>query len=93
MYGCTTGKHRLGKTYVTRLKSVARGETDYWVHLRSGRPLLVIHDAANGSFAKMLREQVLPEIRRVIGEQRVTVVFDRRRLVQRVDVGLVGGEL
>ena len=71
------GKHRLGKTYVTRLKSVARGETDYWVHLRSGRPLLVIHDAANGSFAKMLREQVLPEIRRVIGEQRVTVVFDR----------------
>ncbi|MGV0976860.1 MAG: putative transposase [Azonexus sp.] len=71
------GKHRLGKTYVTRLKSVARGETDYWVHLRSGRPLLVIHDAANGSFAKLLREQVLPEIRRVVGEQRVTVVFDR----------------
>jgi hypothetical protein len=71
------GQHRLGKTYVTRLKSVARGETDYWVHLRSGRPLLVVHDAANGAFAKVLQEQVLPEIRRVIGEQRITVVFDR----------------
>jgi ferredoxin len=71
------GQHRLGKTYATRLKNVARGETDYWVHLRSGRPLLVVHDAANGPFAKVLREQVLPEIRRVIGEQRVTVVFDR----------------
>ena len=71
------GQHRVGKTYATRLKSVARCETDYWVHLRSGRPLLVVHDAANGPFAKVLREQVLPEIRRVIGEQRVTVVFDR----------------
>ena len=71
------GQHRLGKTYATRLKNVARGETDYWVHLRSGRPLLVVHDAANGPFAKVLREQVLPEIRRVIGEQRVAVVFDR----------------
>ena len=71
------GQHRLGKTYATRLKRVARGETDYWVHLRSGRPLLVVHDAANGPFAEVLREQVLPEIRRVVGEQRVTVVFDR----------------
>lgn len=71
------GQHRLGKTYATRLKSVVRGETDYWVHLSSGRPLLVVHDAANGPFAKVLREQVLPEIRRVVGEQRLTVVFDR----------------
>jgi transposase-like protein len=71
------GRHRLGKTYATRLKSVVRGETDYWVHLSSGRPLLVVHDAANGPFAQVLREQVLPEIRRVVGEQRLTVVFDR----------------
>jgi ferredoxin len=71
------GQHRLGKTYATRLKSVVRGETDYWVHLSSGRPLLVVHDAANGPFAQVLREQVLPEIRRVVGEQRLTVVFDR----------------
>lgn len=72
-----SGQHRLGKTYATRLKSVVRGETDYWVHLSSGRPLLVVHDAANGPFAKVLREQVLPEIRRAVGAQRLTVVFDR----------------
>jgi len=71
------GQHRLGKTYATRLKSVVHGETDYWVHLRSGRPLLVVHDAANGPFAEVLRAQVLPEVRRVIGKQRVMVVFDR----------------
>jgi len=71
------GKHRIGKTYLTRTKSVMRGETDYWVHLRNGRPLLVIHNAANAAFAEVLREQVLPEIRRVVGSQRVTVVFDR----------------
>jgi len=71
------GQHRIGKTYLTRTKSVMRGETDYWVHLRNGRPLLVIHNAANAAFAEVLREQVLPEIRRVVGPQRVTVVFDR----------------
>jgi hypothetical protein len=71
------GRHRLGKTYATRLNSAVRGETDYWVHLRSRRPLLVVHDAGNGPFGEVLREQVLPEIRRVVGEQRVTVVFDR----------------
>lgn len=71
------GRHRLGKTYATRLKSVVRAETDYWVHLSSGRPLLVVHDAVNGPFAQVLREQVLPDIRRVVGAQRLTVVFDR----------------
>lgn len=72
-----SGQHRLGKTYSTRLKSAVRGETDYWVHLSTGRPLLVVHDGANGPFAEVLLQQVLPEIRRVIGERRVTVVFDR----------------
>jgi hypothetical protein len=71
------GKHRIGKTYLTRNKSVMRGETDYWVHLRNGQPLLVVHDAANGAFAEVLRTQVLPEIRRAVGSRRLTVVFDR----------------
>jgi hypothetical protein len=71
------GKHRIGKTYVTRAKSVMRGETDYWVHLRNGQPLLVVHDAANEAFREVLCEQVIPEIRRVIGPRRLTVVFDR----------------
>jgi hypothetical protein len=71
------GKHRLGKTYVSRRKSVMRGETDYWVHMANGEPLLVIHDPANGAFTQVLREQVLPEVRRLVGKRRVRIVFDR----------------
>lgn len=71
------GKHRVGKTYVTRTKSVMRGQTDYWVHLSSGDPLLVIHDWTNGAFSQVMGEQVLPEIRRLVGKRRVRVVFDR----------------
>lgn len=36
------GQHRLDKSYAMRLKIVVHGETDYGVHLRSGRPLLVV---------------------------------------------------
>lgn len=71
------GKRRIGKAYVTRLKSVQRGETDYWVHLSSRQPLVVIHDPTNGAFRKVLVKQVLPEIRRLVGNRRVRVVFDR----------------
>ncbi len=71
------GKRRIAKTHVTRLNSWQRGETDYWVHLSGGHPLLVVRDAAHESFTSVMREQVLPEIRRVIGPRRVRVVFDR----------------
>ena len=71
------GKRRIGKAYVTRLNSRQRAETDYWVHSSSGQPLLVVRDSANESFTSVMREQVLPEIRRVIGKRRVRVVFDR----------------
>jgi transposase len=71
------GQRRIGKAYVTRLNSRQRAETDYWVHLSSGHPLLVVRDAANESFTQVMREQVLPEIRSVIGARRVRIVFDR----------------
>jgi len=71
------GQRRVGKAYLTRLNSRQRAETDYWVHLSSGHPLLVVRDAANESFTQVMREQVLPEIRSVIGTRRVRIVFDR----------------
>ncbi len=71
------GQRRIGKTHVTRLNSWQRGETDYWVHMSEGHPLLVVRDASNGSFTRVMREQVLPEIRRAIGSRQVRVVFDR----------------
>jgi hypothetical protein len=71
------GKYRLGTTHIGRTHRIQRAETDYWVHQPQGRPLLVVHDAANAAFTAVLRDQVLPEIRRVVGDRRVTVIFDR----------------
>lgn len=71
------GQHRIGKTHVSRLKRVLRAETDYWVHEAHGQPLLVIHDPIDSSFRETLRDSVLPEIRRVVGDRRVRIVFDR----------------
>ncbi|MGB4859739.1 MAG: putative transposase [Dokdonella sp.] len=71
------GQQRLGKTHVSRLKRVMRAETDYWVHQAHGQPLLVVHESVDSSFRETLRDGVLPEIRRVIGDRRVRIVFDR----------------
>jgi hypothetical protein len=71
------GQHRLGKTHVSRLKRVMRAETDYWVHQAHGQPLLVVHEPVESNFHETLRDSVLPEIRRVIGNRRVRIVFDR----------------
>jgi hypothetical protein len=71
------GQRRIGKTYVTRTKSVQRGETDYWVHLSNGQPLVVLHDPGNAAFREAVVQWVLPEIRQLVGDRRVRVVFDR----------------
>jgi len=71
------GQHRIGKTHVSRLKRVLRAETDYWVHQAHGQPLLVVHEPVDSSFRETLRDSVLPEIRRVVGDRRVRIVFDR----------------
>jgi hypothetical protein len=71
------GQHRIGKTHVSRLKRVLRAETDYWVHQAHGQPLLVVHESVDSSFRETLRDSVLPEIRRVVGDRRVRIVFDR----------------
>ena len=71
------GKHRLGQTHISRLKRVMRAETDYWVHEANGQPLLVVHESVDTSFHEALRDGVLPEIRQLIGDRRVRIVFDR----------------
>jgi hypothetical protein len=50
--------------------------TDYWVTDAMGDPLFVVTAEANAGLAKML-PPVLDEIRALVGERRVTVVFDR----------------
>jgi hypothetical protein len=71
------GKHRVGKTHISRLKRVMRAETDYWVQPAGSPPLLVVHDSVDASFHEALRDQVLPEIRSLVGERRLRIVFDR----------------
>jgi transcriptional regulator with XRE-family HTH domain len=71
------GVYRIGQTRVSRLKRVMRAEEDYWVHQAQGQPLLVVHESVDSSFHEALCNSVLPEIREVIGDRRVRIVFDR----------------
>jgi len=71
-----SGKRKIGKAYVTSRKSVLRAETDYWVNLSNGQPLLVVHARANERLTQMMKA-VIDEVRLVIGERRPMIVFDR----------------
>ena len=50
--------------------------TDYWVNDASGEPLFVVTAEANAGLVKM-RPAILNEARSLLGERRLTVVFDR----------------
>jgi hypothetical protein len=50
--------------------------TDYWVNDRAGDPLLVITGEVNAALTKAF-PHLLQEVRGVVGERRVTIVFDR----------------
>jgi len=70
------GQERISKAYVMQRRLAMPGTTDYWVNDQHGQPLLVITAEANEGLSKMLTP-VLAEVRGVIGDQRVTVAFDR----------------
>ena len=50
--------------------------TDYWINGSSGDPLLVITGEVNAALTKAM-PRLLGEVREVVGERRVTIVFDR----------------
>lgn len=70
------GKRTLPKTHVARMRLSMPATTDYWVNDASGDPLFVVTAEANAGMVKML-PPVLDEIRTLVGERRITVVFDR----------------
>ena len=71
------GQHPIAsKAYVARRHLAMPASTDYWINDRSGDPLLVITGEVNAALTKAL-PRLLREVRDVIGEQRVTIVFDR----------------
>jgi len=70
------GQRTIPKTHLARMRLSMPATTDYWVNDQAGDPLLVITAAANAGMVKMLPE-VLTAVRTLVGDRRVTVVFDR----------------
>ena len=50
--------------------------TDYWINDSSGDPLLVITGEVDAALTKAM-PRLLREVREVVGERKVTIVFDR----------------
>ena len=69
--------HTLPKGYVTRRRLCMPATTDIWVNQRDAQPLFVVTAPANDDLIAMLRREILPEVRRLVGDRRVTLVFDR----------------
>jgi hypothetical protein len=70
------GQHALPKAHVARRRLSMPATSDYWVNDRSGDPLFVVTAEANAGLVKML-PGILDQVRGLVGQRRVTVVFDR----------------
>ena len=62
--------------YVARRHLAMPATTDYWINDSSGDPLLVITGELNAALSKAM-PRLLGEVRQVVGERRITIVFDR----------------
>jgi transposase-like protein len=67
----------LPEAYVTRRRLCMPATTDVWVQQQDAQPLFVVTAPANDDLRAMLRTDILPEVRRLVGERRVTLGFDR----------------
>ena len=70
------GQHRLPKAHVAQMRLSMPATSDYWVNDPAGDPLFVVTAEANAGMVKML-PGILEQVRALIGERRLTVVFDR----------------
>src|SRR5246127_475208 len=62
--------------YVARRHLAMPACTDYWINDSSGDPLLVITGEVDAALTKAM-PRLLREVRGVVGERRITIVFDR----------------
>jgi hypothetical protein len=62
--------------YVARRHLAMPATTDYWINDRSGDPLRVITGEVDAALTKAF-PRLLREVREVVGERRVTIVFGR----------------
>lgn len=70
------GQRTLPKAHVTRMRISLPATTDYWVNDIRGDPLFVLTAPANAGLVRMMPD-ILAEVRSLVGERRVSVVFDR----------------
>jgi transposase len=69
--------HTLPEAWSARRRLCLPATTDIWVNQQDAQPLFVVTAPANDALIAMLRREILPEVRRLVGARRVTVVFDR----------------
>jgi transposase len=70
------GQRTIPKAHVARMRLSMPATTDYWVNDQRGDPLFVMTAPANAGLVKMLPE-ILGQLRQLVGERRLTIVFDR----------------
>ena len=70
------GKYTIPKAHVARMRLPMPATTDYWINDAVGDPLFVVTAEANAGLCKMLPD-MLAEVRSLVGERRLTIVFDR----------------
>ncbi len=70
-------KHVLPKTHVPRRRLCMPATTDYWVNDAFADPLFFVTAPGNEGLLAMLEEAVLPEVRGLVGQRRVTLIMDR----------------
>lgn len=70
-------KHKLTKRQVARRRLCLPATTDYWVNDKNAEPVFFVTGEANERLISTMKRSILPEVRRLVGKRRVTVVFDR----------------
>src|SRR3974390_2313375 len=70
------GRELSSNAYVARRHLAMPATTDYWINDRSGDPLLVVTGDVDAALTKAM-PRLLGEVRDVVGQRRVTIVFDR----------------
>jgi transposase len=70
------GKFNISKGYITQRRLSTRAVTNTWVNDFNGDPLFVVESEANEGLTETLKP-VLEEIRKIVGDREITVVFDR----------------
>jgi DNA-binding CsgD family transcriptional regulator len=70
------GGREIPKTHLARMRIAMPATTDYWINDAQSEPLFVVPTEANKGLVAML-PIVLEEVRKLLGDRRVTVVFDR----------------